>query len=896
MSIKKGRKILGLSSTKPVSNPGVHRVDESSVVVIKKGSVTSVGRRSDEYLTLDEQKHREDAIRNAALSSRSSDNGRRVEQSGAPNESSGNNEVPNVAQNHSGRAKLHRKIPTLSITKNSARTGSEQVADSNEFVSAVDDAGGVSNKGVGEVMESEVDSSGSAATVQYQTYRDIKKDNYIPTFNFTPKNVSEEKASRSDDSGGQLERHYPQHVRKHASNNDKAEKKYRGGATAADGDDSSDQESVRNKKPKRNDKEQISDKYKLNIATISGRIGDEFADYGRARFGRVQRSVDKRKKVAKSSQNNKKVIQDVVIPDYISVSELAKRMSEKSSDIVKALMKLGVMATINQNIDADTAELVVEELGHRCRRFNSEKWVSGLLAEDDSREKQITAKVPVVTIMGHIDHGKTSLLDALRLTDIAADEFGSITQHIGAYQVITKNHKAITFLDTPGHEAFTAMRVRGTSVTDIVVIVVAANDGIKPQTVEAIDHAKLAKVPIIVVINKIDLPDSNVDRIKHDLCNYDLIPEEMGGETMVIQVSAKKRVGLEQLEEAILLQAAFLDHKVDQSKRATGTVIESKMDKSKGTTASLLVQDGILSLRDIVVVGSVSGRVKSMHNDRGAPTVAAHPSHPVEITGLSSVPAAGERFVVVKDEKVAKELTDFYQQKEVNEKFALSAKSDSTTIDQIFQNIQSDVKILNIILKTDVHGSGEAIVDSLGKISHDAVQLNIVRRAVGGITESDVILAAASNAIVVGFNVRANADAVSLAKKRGIEIKYYSIIYGLIEEIHNALNGLLTPILDEKVIGSVEVRRVFNLTKYGKIAGCYVQSGVVSRSASVRILRDDVVIFTGKIKSLRKSTEDVKEVKAGLECGIAVENYHDIKEGDKLEIFEVIEQQRSIHD
>lgn len=601
----------------------------------------------------------------------------------------------------------------------------------------------------------------------------------------------------------------------------------------------------------------------------------------------------KNKKNRNTTPTQEKIFRKVSIPDFITVQELANRMTEKAVDIIKSLMKMGVMETVNQSIDADTAELIVLEFGHTPKRVTDVEVEKGLLNETPDNLEDMTPRAPVVTIMGHVDHGKTSLLDALRLTDVAAKEAGGITQHIGAYSVQLANGKYITFLDTPGHEAFTAMRMRGAKVTDIVILVVAADDGIKEQTIEAINHAKAANVPIIVAINKIDKPEANTGRVKNELLSHDLVPEDMGGDTIVVNVSAKTKQGLDTLEDTILVQAELMSLKANPKAPASGAVVEARMDKSRGAVATLLVQRGTLKIGDIIVVGTCYGKVKALLDDKGHAIKSCLPAYPVEVLGLNQAPVAGDTFTVVSNENTAKELVDFRMHKE-KERKAASLRKDP--LERLFTKAKQDGshKELAIIIKADMNGSAEAIVNSLAKLPSDEVTLRILHSGVGGITESDVTLAAASKALVVGFNVRANNQARDMAGQLGVDIKYYSIIYNLIDDIKAAVSGLLSPIIKEKLLGYAEIRQVFDLSKFGKVAGCIVTEGMVQRNASARLLRDNIVIHEGKLKALKRFKEDVKEVKAGFECGMSFEKYEDIRIGDKIEVFSLTEELRQI--
>jgi len=586
-----------------------------------------------------------------------------------------------------------------------------------------------------------------------------------------------------------------------------------------------------------------------------------------------------------------KVVRDVVVPEAISVQELANRMAERGVDVIKSLMKMGVMATINQVIDADTAELIVAEFGHKVKRVAEADVELGLQGDEDIDDSMVP-RAPVVTIMGHVDHGKTSLLDALRETDVAKHEAGGITQHIGAYKVQLKTGQAITFLDTPGHEAFTAMRARGAKVTDIVGLVVAADDGIQPQTVEAIAHAKAAGVPMIVAINKVDKPDADPDRVRRDLLQHDVALEGYGGDTLGIDVSAKTGKGLDKLEEAILLQAEILELRANPDRAAQGAIVEAKLERGRGPVATVLVQKGTLKVGDIFVAGEEWGRVRALVDDRGRSIDSAGPSTPVEVIGLNGTPQAGDDFQVVDNDARAREVTEFRQRRTREATATARARG---TLEQMFTKIQEgEAKELAVVVKTDVQGSLEAIVGSLAKLRTEEVAVRVLHGAVGGITEGDIALAKASQGLIIGFNVRANPQAREMAKRDGIEIRYYSIIYAVIDEIKAALSGMLSPTLREKFLGNAEIRQVFNITKVGKVAGCRVVEGLVKRGAKVRLLRDQTVIHEGTLKTLRRFKEEVREVQDGYECGMAFENYEDIREGDLIECFEVEEVARTI--
>ena len=582
---------------------------------------------------------------------------------------------------------------------------------------------------------------------------------------------------------------------------------------------------------------------------------------------------------------------EVTIPETITVSDLANRMARRTVDVIKVLMKNGMMATPNDVIDADTAELVASEYGHVVKRVAESDVLEGLTGAADADET-LKPRPPVVTVMGHVDHGKTSLLDALRKTDVAAGEAGGITQHIGAYQVTLKSGAKITFLDTPGHAAFTAMRARGARVTDIVVLVVAADDGVMPQTVEAIAHARAAHVPMIVAINKIDKGDANPNRVKTELLQHEVQVEDMGGDTQAVEVSALKGTGLDKLEEAILLQSEILDLKANPDRSAEGAVVEAKLDKGRGPVATVLVQRGTLKVGDIVVAGSEWGKVRLLQNDRGETVKEAGPSMPIEVLGLSAAPEAGDEMVVVENEARAREVAEYRARKRRESRQASSTRQ---TLDQLLKTRETgEKKLLPLVIKTDVQGSSEAIQGALAKLGTDEVGAQILQAGVGGITESDIILAHASGAAVIGFNVRANAQARDRAKREGVEIRYYSIIYNLVDDVKAALSGLLAPETREKFLGNAEILEVFTISKVGKVAGCKVTEGLVRRGAKVRLIRDNVVIHEGELSTLKRFKDEVREVQSGQECGMAFANYQDIQKGDVIECFEVETVQRAL--
>jgi translation initiation factor IF-2 len=612
---------------------------------------------------------------------------------------------------------------------------------------------------------------------------------------------------------------------------------------------------------------------------------DDTSDERTRSLASVRRAREKEKQRAQALRTEgQKVIRDVVIPETITVQELANRMAERGGDVIKALMKMGVMATINQPLDADTAELIATEFGHRVRRVSAADIEVGLDAQDDD-PATLQPRAPIVTVMGHVDHGKTSLLDAIRQTEIAAHEAGGITQHIGAYQVVRPSGQRITFIDTPGHAAFTEMRARGANLTDIVILVVAADDGIMQQTVEAIHHAKAAEVPIIVAINKIDKPDAKPQRIRQELLQHGLVPEELGGEVQTVEVSAKEKLNLEKLEEAVLLQAEILELKANPDRPGTGTVIEARLERGRGAVATLLVQRGTIHVGDIFVAGTEWGRVRALVTDRGESVNEAGPSSPIEVLGLQGAPLPGEQFVVVENENRARQITEFRHQKQREAQAKISARS---SVEQMFDKIAAgQSKELAILVKSDVQGSLEAITGSLTKLSGEEVTVRVLHAAVGGINESDVTLARASNAMIIGFNVRANPQAREMARRDGVDIRYYSIIYNVIDDISAALKGMLAPVMRERFLGNAQIREVFNISKVGKVAGCMVTEGSVKRGAKVRLLRDHVVIHEGSLKTLKRFKDEVREVKEGYECGMAFENYDNIQAGDTIECFEM---------
>jgi translation initiation factor IF-2 len=585
------------------------------------------------------------------------------------------------------------------------------------------------------------------------------------------------------------------------------------------------------------------------------------------------------------------VVREVEIPEAITVAELANRMSVKASVVVKELFKQGMMVTINQNLDRDTATLVVEEMGHKAIVADERDAEGTLLDEMQEQEGQFEAlpRPPVVTIMGHVDHGKTSLLDYIRRTRVASGEAGGITQHIGAYHVET-DKGTVSFLDTPGHAAFSAMRARGAKVTDIVILVVAADDGVMPQTVEAIQHARAAGVPLIVAINKMDKPEANPDKVMQELTQYEVLTEEWGGDTMMVKVSAKAGLGIDELLDAVLLQAEVLELKAPVSGPARGAIVESSLDKGRGPVATVLVQSGTLRRGDIIVSGGEYGRVRAMFDEAGAPVESAGPSIPVQVLGLSGTPNAGDDVITVSDERRAREVAEFRAARSRQNRFD---EQRGVSLDQLFTQLKDgEQKAVNLILKADVQGSLEALRESLLKLTNDEVKVAIVASGVGGLTESDANLAVTSNAILLGFNVRADAAARRVVEEKGLDLRYYSIIYELIDEVKQAISGLLSPIVTEEIIGLAEVRDVFRSSKFGAVAGCMVVEGVIKRNNPIRVLRNNVVVYEGALESLRRFKDDVAEVKHGMECGIGVKNYNDVQPGDQIEVFERTEKAR----
>ncbi len=651
---------------------------------------------------------------------------------------------------------------------------------------------------------------------------------------------------------------------------------------------------VRKKETKTEDKEKVNkknrnepQKRRKGKLTISEALNENERQRSLASIRRRQEKA--KKKATVSDSPKEKISRNVVVPESITVQELSNRMAERGVDVIKSLMQQGVMVKINDYLDADTAELIAEEFGHSVTRVSESDVEVGLSADDDAEETK-KPRPPVVTIMGHVDHGKTSLLDSIRETSIASGEAGGITQHIGAYQIIKNNNK-ISFIDTPGHAAFTSMRARGAKVTDIVILVVAADDSVMPQTIEAINHSKEANVPIIVAINKIDKPDANASKTKNDLLEHDLMAEELGGDIQCIELSAQTKEGIDDLLEAINLQAEILDLKANPDREAEGFVIESKLDKGRGPVVTTIIQKGTLRKGDIVVVGQNWGKVRSLINDKGEQISECYPGDPVEVLGLNNTPNAGDFLSVVENESRAREITDYRERQTKKE----TPNVPQSNIEQMLSKIKAETKKeLPVIIKADVHGSSEAIKDGVSKIGNEEISCRVVHTGVGAISESDVSLAETSNSIVFGFNVRANTQAKDLAEKSQINIVYHSIIYDLLDDIKNMLEGRLDPELKENIIGNAEVLEVFKISKTGNIAGCLVNDGAIKKGEHARLIRDGIVVYEGKIAELKRFKDDAKEVQSGQECGIAFDNNEDIKPKDKIECFEVKEIRKKI--
>lgn len=643
-------------------------------------------------------------------------------------------------------------------------------------------------------------------------------------------------------------------------------------------------------KSRRNNNESDFDEGKLKNLKQTNKLSNMFDDQDGGMLDYYDLTTQRGRRGKKKNNKNQgertkqKIFQltKIEIPESITVKDLAAEMKKTTADVIKKLLGYGIMATINQEVDFDTAYLVAQEFGITASKKEVVSEEDILFDDSEDKEEELEVRPPVIVVMGHVDHGKTSLLDTIRKTNVIEGEAGGITQAIGAYKVKVKDRE-ITFLDTPGHEAFTAMRARGAQITDIAILVVAANDGVKPQTVEAINHAKSAGIPIIVAINKIDLPDSNIEKVKQELMAYDLVPEEWGGDTIFVPISAKKGENIDQLLEMVLLEADVLELKANPRKQAKGAVIEARLDKAKGAIATMLVQRGSLDVGDTIVVGSSIGRIRAMKNDKGKVVKSAGPSTPVEIMGLTEVPQAGDTFYEVKNEKMAKHLIE--RRKRQEREKALNATT-KVTLDNLFSQMEEgNLKVLNLIVKADVQGSVEAVKQALEKLSNEEVKVKVIHAATGAVNQSDVTLAKVSNAIIIAFNVRPDNMAREIAEKDEVEIKPYSIIYQAIEDVEAAMKGMLDPEFEEKVIGNVEVRQTFRISNVGTIAGGYVISGKVERNANVRVIRENVVIYDGHLSTLKRFKDDVKEVTKGFECGIQIENYNDIKEGDVIEVY-----------
>ncbi len=634
-------------------------------------------------------------------------------------------------------------------------------------------------------------------------------------------------------------------------------------------------------------KPQDNDLGKININKILEQEEQEFDKF--PSLAKIKRAREKEKLQSQDSTEPTNTGKEITIPEIITVQDLANRMAEKTADVVKTLMKMGVMANATQSLEAETAEIVATELGHKAKLVTDDDILKEIEDIDDSKEF-LQPRAPVVTIMGHVDHGKTSILDAFRNSNVVSGESGGITQHIGAYQ-INNNDKKITFIDTPGHAAFSNMRARGSKTTDLIILVVAADDGLKPQTIESISHAKAANVPIIIAINKMDLPAADPDKVRNELLSHEIVVEKLSGEVLDVEISALKKTNLEKLEEAIHLQADLLNLNANPNRSARGSIIESKLEKGRGSVATVLVQKGTLKIGDIFVSGSEWGKVKALIDDKGKNIKQAPPSMPVEVLGFDANPLAGDDFVVVDNENTARKIAEY----RFNKKQIQKNKVVKTNVEEMFEQISAGESVtLPVIIKADVQGSAEAIENSITKLSTEEVKTSVIHKGVGAITESDVALANSGKGFIVGFNVRAIPQARDMAKRDGVNIQYYSIIYELIDDIKNLMSGLLDPDISEKITGNVEIREVFSISKVGNIAGCFVKEGFISRNSKIRILRDNVVIHNGSINSLKRFKEEVKEVKTGYECGVMIENYSDIKVNDIIETFEVVESKRKL--
>ena len=642
--------------------------------------------------------------------------------------------------------------------------------------------------------------------------------------------------------------------------------------------------------PKKTATPRVEPKRRTGKLTITKAFEDG-GDRQRSLASMRRRVEREKKKLAGIHDAPTKVLREVIIPEVITIQELSNRMTERAVDVIKILMKQGIMLKVTDVIDSDTAQLVAEELGHTVLRVAESDVESGLVGTEDTDEHK-QGRAPVVTVMGHVDHGKTSLLDSLRKTSVVAGEAGGITQHIGAYQVVMSTGAKITFLDTPGHAAFTAMRARGARVTDIVILVVACDDGVMPQTIEAINHAKAAGVPMIVAINKMDKPDADATRVKNELLQHEVVVEDFGGDVIAVPISAKTGMGLDKLEETILLVAELLDLKANPDRAAEGIIVEAKLDRGRGPVGTVLIERGTLKIGDIIVAGAEWGRVRALINDRGESVTSAGPSEPVEVLGLGGAPEAGDTLSVVDSEARAREVTDYRSRMNRDKRVGTGGR---TSLDQMLTQLkEKNISELPLIVKADVQGSAEAIVQALEKLGTDEVRARVLHAGVGGVTESDITLATASGAPVIGFNVRANNQARDAARAGGVEIRYYSVIYDLVDDIKAAMSGMLSPELRETFLGNAQILEIFNISKVGKIAGCRVSEGVVRRGSSVRLIRDDVVVHEGKLSTLKRFKDEVREVQSGQECGMAFEGYQDMRPGDVIECFDVEVVKRSL--
>ena len=812
---------------------------------------------------------------------------------------------PNKPKTVSELFGLNNKKEEPKNTKEPETTKNETIAEEPETIKETK-----TNKEQGETSQQmQTATNQTTQTRNYQTNKNNQnKDNYHKSYNNTNngdnKFNSKNKFHQNDRNNNQTNRYGNQKrplddrgIEKNIKNIMSAElnekeitREYNKNIDKQKNNNRFDENRTAKRKTRRNGMDNSFDEGKLKSLKQANKLSHMFNDQEGGMLDYYDLTTERGRKGKKKpnkgneERNKQKIFKltEIEIPESITVKDLAAEMKKTTAEVIKKLLGYGVMATINNEIDFDTAFLVAGEFGITAKKKETITEEDILFDESEDKTEDLQERPPVVVVMGHVDHGKTSLLDTIRKTNVIEGEAGGITQAIGAYMV-TVNDRKITFLDTPGHEAFTAMRARGAQITDIAILVVAANDGIMPQTVEAINHAKSAGIPIIVAINKIDLPDANVDKVKQELMNYELVPEEWGGETICVPISAKKNINIDQLLEMVLLEADVLELKANPNKQAKGVVIEARLDKSKGAIATMLVQRGKLDVGDTIVVGSSIGRIRVMTNDKGKRVKSAKPSTPVEIMGLTDVPEAGETFYEVKDEKMAKHLIE-RRKRQAREK-AINQVT-KITLDNLFNQMeQGNLKVLNLIVKADVQGSVEAVKQSMEKLSNDEVKVKVIHSATGAVNQSDVTLAKVSNAIIIAFNVRPDNTAKEIAEKDEVEIKQYAVIYQAIEDVELAMKGMLDPKFEEKVIGNVEVRQTFKISNVGTIAGGYVLTGKVERNAGVRVIRDNVVIHDGKLATLKRFKDDVKEVTKGYECGIQIENYNDIKEGDNIEVY-----------